>query len=603
MKRSARNGIIAIFAQELTPYPGRMAGSLRDTLGVLIALLLAMTLRVPSISLSLALLFLMQRERPSLTLKTGIQIFSGSIAAFLITAAWAQITDGTEVARFFLVIVGAFVAAFCMLATRTPLFWTIFGFYGFINTSYWDTHRSADSIVTSSLYNMASFGVVLGSATAVEYIFGTRHPAELLDREMKARVSTLRSFYRALAQQPINVSTIKTLHQKLLQYEHSGDLYLNELYDRLRDGTHDLSELPLGLHYRIGLLTRIIQKSVPFGFTRHHQEDEHTLAAYKTIVELCSHILRETPQPIVPHDLPQSLPHSLREVVLELHQYSEALNPEAKPPLPQPETTEEAPSTTYFLPGVFQSPNVVLYALKLTLAVAVCYIIYNAIAWPGILTCVVTVLFTGLSSTGAMKQKQLYRFLGAALGGVLGIATVALLYPNMDSITSLLVVVGLVALLSGWVMRSPRIGYVGVQIAFAFFLTTLPEFGASTTLTPARDRLVGVSLGILVMWFIFDQLWPVRTSNALAQSLDRIHDITEQLRLLDFSNRTNPAKFRYLRTAISQELANVQQLEFAAQFEVGPHQRREMARCRRLISEIEQAASVFYNEAHEVSHP
>jgi multidrug resistance protein MdtO len=74
-----------------------------------------------------------------------------------------------------------------------------------------------------------------------------------------------------------------------------------------------------------------------------------------------------------------------------------------------------------FLPGAFESPDGALHALKLTLAAGICYTLYNAIAWPGILTCVVTVLVTGLTSTGAMKQKQVYRFAGALIGGLLGI--------------------------------------------------------------------------------------------------------------------------------------------------------------------------------------
>ena len=86
------------------------------------------------------------------------------------------------------------------------------------------------------------------------------------------------------------------------------------------------------------------------------------------------------------------------------------------------------------------------------------------------------------------------------------------LFPNMDSITSLVVVVAAVAFLSAWVIRSPYMGTVGTQIGFAFFLTTLQGFGATTQIATARDRVFGVLLGVIVMWFIFDQIWPTRTS-------------------------------------------------------------------------------------------
>ena len=40
----------------------------------------------------------------------------------------------------------------------------------------------------------------------------------------------------------------------------------------------------------------------------------------------------------------------------------------------------------------------------------------------------------------------------------------------------------MVAFVSGWVLRSPHVGSVGVQIGFAFFLTTLQGFAQSRTL-------------------------------------------------------------------------------------------------------------------------
>jgi multidrug resistance protein MdtO len=226
-------------------------------------------------------------------------------------------------------------------------------------------------------------------------------------------------------------------------------------------------------------------------------------------------------------------------------------------------------------------------------------VLYNSIAWPGILTCVVTVLFTGLTSTGAMKQKQLYRFSGAAIGGALGIAAVSLLFPNMDSITSLVLAVGAVSLLSAWVLRSPSIGYVGVQIGFAFFLTTLPGFGPATLIAPARDRVIGIAIGIVVMWFIFDQMWPVRSSAVLSQVLARIRRSASRLHYAaDLPDSTAAlTALSDLRSAVSQELATMQQLDSAAQFDFGRNYKREVASSRRLVRNIETAAADFYMQA------
>ena len=41
----------------------------------------------------------------------------------------------------------------------------------------------------------------------------------------------------------------------------------------------------------------------------------------------------------------------------------------------------------------------------------------------------------------------------------------------------------------------------------AFYLINLQEFAMQTSLSVARDRVVGVLLGLFMMWLVFDQLW------------------------------------------------------------------------------------------------
>ncbi len=308
-----------------------------------------------------------------------------------------------------------------------------------------------------------------------------------------------------------------------------------------------------------------------------------------------------TPSSLSP--LPQSprpSTSSLLDIQTELQQYAASLESPEQTALraaePRPRLVQ---SFRLFRPDAFTAPGPTLYALKLTLAATLCYTVYNAIAWPGILTCGVTVLFTGLSPTGQMKQRQLYRFFGTAVGGILAIAAESFFFPNMDSITSLLLVAGAIAFLSAWVIRSPHIGTAGTQIGFAFFLTTLQGFGATTQIATARDRVFGVVLGVLIMWFIFDQIWPTRTSQALGQILRRIRAATLQLQQVE--RQRDPQAFAQtlarLRVTVSQDLASVQLLQSGAYFDFGPDQVRELAQTRRMIRQIETAAAAFYTEA------
>jgi hypothetical protein len=79
-----------------------------------------MTLSIPGIALALSLLFLLQRERPGLTLRSAAQILGGGATACAATLFWVQLRDGTDVARYLGLILGIFIAAFCM-ATFTRM--------------------------------------------------------------------------------------------------------------------------------------------------------------------------------------------------------------------------------------------------------------------------------------------------------------------------------------------------------------------------------------------------------------------------------------------------------------------------------------------------
>jgi uncharacterized membrane protein required for colicin V production len=46
-----------------------------------------------------------------------------------------------------------------------------------------------------------------------------------------------------------------------------------------------------------------------------------------------------------------------------------------------------------------------------------------------------------------------------------------------------------------------------VQIIVAFYLINLQEFKEQISLGIARDRVIGILLGLCAMWLIFHQLW------------------------------------------------------------------------------------------------
>jgi multidrug resistance protein MdtO len=141
-------------------------------------------------------------------------------------------------------------------------------------------------------------------------------------------------------------------------------------------------------------------------------------------------------------------------------------------------------------------------------------------AWPGLATSVWTALLVAQSSLGASIQKALLRLVGASLGGLLGLVTILLLVPNIDSLPPLLIVVAAVTSIAGWIAAgSARIAYVGIQIGLAFTLCILNDPGPTTDLVPARDRVLGVLLGICVWAFVFGLTGSVIAGRAMRRSM------------------------------------------------------------------------------------
>jgi multidrug resistance protein MdtO len=574
------NRFSAAITGELQPYPGRMQGALRDTLAIVLAIIAAMVLQLPGISLALALVLLLQRESAGVTLRNALEIAGGAALGLVAVLGWVQLTDGVEVARFFGVALLVFTAAFGMAASRFPLVSTMFGFYGFVFLSSWDAHRTANAIVTTSLYQLAALCLALGMAVVVNFFFANRHPAETLHAELHKRLQLLHDAFVSLASSAPHSHTFSTLHHGLLKLSAAGDVPLNELYEEARATG---AELEPGLHFRIGILARSLHTAAAFHF------EDRDVASAAALASLCAMLLGspETPLP-----LPQHASRAAKSLYEELSTYASADQPS---PIVNATRPAVAASFSLFLPGVFQDATATLYALKLTLSAMVCYILYNAIAWPGILTCVVTVLFTGLSTTGAMKQKQIFRLSGAFIGGAIALVAESFFFVNMDSITSLVLLAGAVALLSAWISRSPTMGYVGVQIAFAFFLTSLTGFSASATISPARDRVIGVALGIAVMWIVFDQLWPMRPSQALQQIRERISSSNQALHAATSFNAVAA-----LRQQVSADLVMMQSLVQTTAFDFGHTQRQEAVNSQRIRREIEATAADFYRSIHSL---
>jgi multidrug resistance protein MdtO len=181
----------------------------------------------------------------------------------------------------------------------------------------------------------------------------------------------------------------------------------------------------------------------------------------------------------------------------------------------------------FFAKDAFTNLEHVHYALKTTAAAVFCYLLYSLLDWPGIHTCFLTCYIVSLGTTAESVEKLSLRIAGCLIGAAAGIAAIVYLVPSLTSIGGLLATVFLAALASGYVAAgSARISYAGFQIAFAFFLCVIQGAGPSFDMVTARDRVIGILVGIFVVYFLFTHLWPVsvcrRIDPAIASVLKRL---------------------------------------------------------------------------------
>src|SRR6266853_123051 len=225
-----------------------------------------------------------------------------------------------------------------------------------------------------------------------------------------------------------------------------------------------------------------------------------------------------------------------------------------------------------FVPDAFTNPAHVRFALKVTLATMICYIIYTGVDWFGIHTAFITCVFIALESTGATLRKGILRTVGCIIGGLLALFSLIYLVPHMETIASLVVLVACVSALAGWVATgTERIAYAGLQIAFAFFYGLFQGYAPDTDLHKVRDRVVGILLGLVVTALVFHYVWPERASDRLR---DVLREVFRQLaRLLIIPSPETPVKegkpsAETLIAEISRELEQARREAELASFEI-----------------------------------
>jgi len=511
--------------EELSPYPGRVALVVRMVVAATLITIVGMTFRIPYTFQGAIYALMISRESRQATLKSAgtILLVTGIGAAYLLI--FVSFVINSPLLHFVWVIGSLFLAFYAISALTNYTAALIFAIMISLGVPLWDRLLPSETNVEDTLWLCLSVVIGVVITAAVELVFDRRPPGDDVVIPISDRLSAIeRLMIRYAEGANIDVST----KERTMQFAMRGTSLLRRILRR--------SDYPIQYSVEMGGVTALVGRLVDLAATLTQLGFEASTGDQKRLRNLASALAsirnellnRRIPGPLQLNtdQEPTGVP-LLREI-----EHTVSLIPQAFaasgsiPDSLSPVDDNQRPSL--LASDAFVNPDHLRFALKGCLAASICYVIYNAMEWPGISTAVTTCLLTALSTIGSSHQKQILRILGALVGGfVLGMGSQIFILPHLDSIGGFVLLFVAVTALAAWFMTSsPRLSYFGMQIAVAFYLINVAEFKMQTSLEVARDRVVGILLGLFAMWLIFDQLWGMPAARELKETF------TSNLRLL-----------------------------------------------------------------------
>ena len=503
--------------EELTPYPGRVALVLRMVVAATLITIVGMTFRIPYTFQGAVYALMISRESRQATLKSAgtILLVTGIGAAYLLI--FVSFVINSPILHFVWVIASLFLAFYAISALTNYTAAVIFAIMISIGVPLWDRVLPSETNVEDTLWLCLSVVIGVVITAAVELVFERRRPQDDVAIPISDRLSAIEKLMTRYAEGSYIDAATK---EQILQFAMRGTSLLRRILRR--------SDYPVQYSVEMGGVTALVGRLVDLAAALTQLQFEASASDQKRLRNLASALAnirnellnRRIPGPLQfnTDEEPAGVP-LLREI-----EHTVSLIPQAfaaSRSIPEYlSLVDEIPRSSLLAADAFVNPDHLRFALKGCLAASICYVIYNAMEWPGISTSVTTCLLTALSTIGSSHQKQILRILGALVGGfVLGMGSQIFILPHIDSIGGFVLLFVAVTALGAWFMTSsPRLSYFGIQAALAFYLINLSEFRMQTSLEVARDRVVGILLGLFAMWLIFDQLWGMPAARELKET-------------------------------------------------------------------------------------
>ena len=588
-------GFREFLQDELAPYPGRGALVARMIIASTVVMILTMTFQIPFGAYGAIYALSISRESPEETLSAVRTI----IIAFAISAVYvligALLFQGDPLPRFLWVIASLFLVFYLLRAMTSYSAASRFGYLIVITIPLWDRHVSTEVQVEDTLWAVGAITLASVVTAAIEVIAARLKPWNDLVQSLAERL--------ACVEEALNGSNgdgfgNEKTRKEIARQSTLGTSRLRRILQRASYSPHYAEQMGA----MVALTGRLVDLAANLTYLEIHptgDDRQRIRSVAENIASIRADLLSGRSPHLIARDSEDAVSGIplLREMQRTVGLISEALVGTQSLSAYAPSPMSADPPWRLFAPDAFSNSDHIKFGLRGCFAASLCYFIYNAVAWPGISTAVTTCLLTALTTVGSSRQKQILRFAGALVGGVImGLGAQIFILPALDTIAGFTVLFVAVIAVAAWIASSgPRLSYFGVQIAVAFCLINLQEFKPQTSLAVARDRVAGIFLGLIVMWVVFDQIWGAPAAMEMKKTL------ISALRLLaEFAREPSSKDLKVaiersysLRERINKSFDTVRALADGVLLEFGPSRQRDMALRSQIVQWQPQLRMVF----------
>lgn len=589
---------------ELAPYPGRTATVARMVLAATAVMVICNTFRIPFAFAGGIYALLISRESPRATLNsagTVLLCVAAGVAYILVTV---QFVISVPLLHF-LWIIGTLFLAFYALTILT----NYGGFVGFALTisvaiSIWDRHVRAEINVEDTLYLLLVTLLAVVVTSGVELAFQRMRAGDDIVAPVAERLAAIHS---VLVRYSEGRSVDQAGEERVMRFGMLGTSTLRCALGR-SDYSPQYREQMSGVVALVGNVVDLTTALSELSFEPSSTDREHLRSLAAAVESIRGDLLGRRIPDAIPANTEEE-PHGVP--LLREMENTIALIPQAfagsrsidEYQVPSDEVT----NSRLIAADAFVNAEHVRFALKGCLAVAACYLIYNSIDWPGMsVPVMLTCFLTAVSTVGTSRQRQVLRFAGFFVGGiVIGMSSQVFILPYLDSITGFTVFFMFVTVLAAWFMTSsPRLSFFGLQMGAVFFVINMQKFARENSLAVARDRVAGVFLGLLLMWLIFDQLWSAPASVEMKKVFISTLRLLAQFAREPVSGdiRSAVSRTSALHDTINSKFDSARALADGVLLEFGPSRRSDLALRDRIRKWQPQLRALFLMRAASLKY-